>query len=222
MSFDKLLEELETLQKAIPADEGAADDERIEAAAAEGNPDADGDGLNDVTGQAVDAEDADVDDEKRDGEGEGEGDEVPMGKSFSLKLDDGTEIEAVDGTQLVKSLMARVEASEEQAAKGLEMAVSLLKQQGEMIKSLQGQVAKLANEGRGRKTVVSIAEKKSVAEPLQKSQSDEGIPVGEFMAKCLSLQAAGKLTGLDVARAESALNKGLPVPADIMARVTQQ
>lgn len=214
--YEKLLEELETMAKAMPGDD-AADDDKIAAAAAEANPDADGDGKNDVTGDDIDAggEGAGADD------GAGDGDET-MGKSFALKLEDGTELEAIDGTELVKSLMARVESNEGTVMKALGTAVDLLGKQGDMIKSLQDEVKKLAGEGRGRKTVVSVSEKPVAGATMAKSQgAADGLSANEFMAKALAAQASGRLTGLDVARAESALNKGLPVPRDVVNRVIQ-
>jgi len=212
MSFDKLLEELnelETLQKAEPV-EGAEDDEKIQAAAEDGDPDMDGDDANDVTGDEI-VEDAD----------EVEEEDEPMGKSFTMKLDDGTEVEAVDGTALVKSLMARVENSEGQMVKAMESAVGLIKSQGDMIKSLQSRVSKLSDSGRGRKTVVSINEKKTASDLRKSQEEEEGITGQQFMAKAMSAQAAGKITGVDVARIESYLNRGLQLPADIVARVTE-
>lgn len=215
--YEKLLEELETMAKAMPGDEGA-DDDKIQAAAAAANPDADGDGENDVTGDDLNPEG--LGDE---GEGEGGGDdEETMGKSFALKLEDGTELEAIDGTELVKSLMARVESNEGTVMKALGTAVDLLGKQGDMIKSLQDEVKKLAGEGRGRKTVVSVSEKPVAGATMAKSQgAADGLSANEFMAKALAAQASGRLTGLDVARAESALNKGLPVPQDVVNRVIQ-
>lgn len=215
--YEKLLEELETMAKAMPGDEGA-DDDKIQAAAAAANPDADGDGENDVTGDDLNPEG--LGDE---GEGEGDGDdEETMGKSFALKLEDGTELEAIDGTELVKSLMARVESNEGTVMKALSTAVDLLGKQGNMIKSLQDEVKKLAGEGRGRKTVVSVSEKPVAGATMAKSQgAADGLSANEFMAKALAAQASGRLTGLDVARAESALNKGLPVPQDVVNRVIQ-
>ena len=216
--YEKLLEELETMAKAMPGDD-AADDDKIAAAAAEANPDADGDGKNDVTGDGLNPEGS----EGLGDEGEGDGDdEETMGKSFALKLEDGTELEAIDGTELVKSLMARVESNEGTVMKALGTAVDLLGKQGNMIKSLQDEVKKLAGEGRGRKTVVSVSEKPVAGATMAKSQgAADGLSANEFMAKALAAQASGRLTGLDVARAESALNKGLPVPQDVVNRVIQ-
>lgn len=213
MSFEKLLEELDaiqTLAKSDPVDTGDDDDAGIAEAAAEG--------------EEADEGHAEPDgDEGIEGEGDGDGDEG-MAKSFSLKLEDGTEVDAIDGTELVKSLIDRFDAQEDTLAKALGGMVDLLKSnaetvraQGALIKSLQGDMKRLGGEGRGRKTVVSVAEK-PVAETLAKSEP-EGMNANEFMAKALSAQQAGKITGLDVSVAETSLNKGLPVPTNIVRRV---
>lgn len=205
-AFDGLLEEIEQLTKALPTEDGGKD-ENIEAAAAEGeHKEPDGD-----EGASGEGED---------GEGEGEGE--PMGKSFTMKLDDGTEVEAIDGTALVKALMDRVETNEGVLAKALGSVLGVVKAQGELIKSLTEKVEKLGAQPKGRKTVLSIAEKPAgTTEALAKSQP-EGIKPDEFMAKCLTAQASGRISGTDVARAEAYLNRGLQVPADIVSRVVQQ
>lgn len=239
MSFEKLLGELDELQKlakSAPADddtngEGTADgdDAGIAAAAADGEA-AGGDeaGAGDDAGAAGDdgaaaAAHAEPDGDEGAGEGNGDGDEQ-MGKSFRFTLDNGDEVEAIDGTELVKSLIARFDSfgaesatKEEAMTKALGVAVDLIKSQGEAIASLQTEVKRLASEGRGRKTVVSVAEKPA-AGTMAKSEP-AGISGDEFMAKCLAAQAAGRITGLDVAKAEGFLLKGLAVPADIVKRV---
>lgn len=222
MSFEKLLsdlDELQKLQKSAPADdqldaegEGAADvsdDADIAAAAAEG-------------ADAGDHAEPDADDFG--GKPDGDADDELMGKSFRFTLEDGQEVEAVDGTELVKSLMARFDAfgstvaqKEEAMTKALGAAVDLIKSQGEAIASLQTEVKRLASEGRGRKAVVSVAEKPA-AGTMMKSEP-AGISGEEFMAKALSAQKVGRITALEVSKAEGYLLKGLAVPADIVNRV---
>lgn len=243
MSFEKLLGELDELQKlnkSAPADDangdgvgdGDGDDAGIAAAAADGAAAGgdDGAGAGDDAGAAGDdgaaaAAHAEPDGDEGAGAGDGDGDgDEQMGKSFRFTLDNGEEMEAIDGTKLVKSLIARFEsfgveaASKEEAmTKALGVTVDLIKSQGEAIASLQSEVKRLASEGRGRKTVVSVAEKPA-AGTMAKSEP-AGVSGDEFMAKCLSAQAAGRITGLEVAKAEGYLLKGLAVPADIVKRV---
>lgn len=204
--FEKLLAELNatadqssTLAKALPADDGE-DDKAIQAAAADG---------------------ADADDNPEDAEGsEGGGDEgkEPMAKSMTI---DGEEVQVLDGEEFLKSLSdlgGRLTTHEQMLVKALEATNGALKQQNELIKSLTDQVNSLSNQGRGRKTVLAVHEKKDPVTTLAKSEP-QGMTGGEIMAKALSLQSAGKLTGLEVSRVENHLNAGLGVPADVLAKL---
>jgi hypothetical protein len=206
MSFEKLLgelEELQALQKSEAADNdlgGDEDDKKIAEAADTSNanekePDGDEDG---------------------EGKGDDDGDE-PMGKSFAFTLDSGEVVEAIDGTELVKSLMGRIDNQEQSMQKAIGIALDLIKSQGAQITLLKSELTTLGNAGRGRKTVVSVAEKPA-PEAMQKSEPS-GVSGEEFMAKALTAQASGRITGLQVSIAETALQKGLAVPADIVNKV---
>lgn len=213
--FEKLMQELDTLQsgqeeltKAISADDGE-DDKNIQAAASD-----DGDG------------DADNQGGMPDGDEDDEGEEKEMvAKSFLVKLDDGTEIEAQDGTELVKSLINRMENSEGTMQKAMGSMLTLIKGQSDMIKSLSDKVAKLSNEGRGRKAVLTVTEKPSATahtETMAKSiGTGDGITPDAFFAKAFEAQKAGRVTGTEIAIAETCLNKNQPIPQHIVARVMQ-
>ena len=203
--FDKLMGELSQLSteqgelaKALPADDGK-DEAKIQAAAEEG-------GL------------GDGDDDNNGGSPDGDADNgAPMAKSFELTLEDGTKIQAQDGTEMVKALSDRLDANEANLAKALGSAVSLIKGQGEMIKSLVDQVKKLSGEGRGRKTVVSVVEK---PEPtMVKSHQPDGLSLDQFFAKALAAQKEGRISGTEIAVAETYLNRGQEIPAAIVQRV---
>lgn len=207
--FEKLMGELSQLAsgqaelaKALPADDGK-DEEKIQAAAAES-------GLGDG--------DADDMGGKPDGDADDEGKPM-MAKSFKFTLEDGTEVEAQDGTELVKSLQVRVEKAEGNMTKALDAAVNLIKGQGELIKSLSDQVKKLSGEGRGRKAVVSVTEKTSTTETLAKSQQNPGMSADQFFAKALDAQRAGRISGTEIAIAEACLNRGEQIPEGIVQRV---
>ena len=150
-----------------------------------------------------------------------------VAKSLSFQLEDGTVVEAVDGTELVKSLMARQEADSTAVQQVLGATIDLVKSQsatirsqGQLLKSLQDKVDVMSGQGRGRKTVLSVVERPEPA-TLRKSQGDEpqGMQREEFMAKALDMQRSGKLTGLDVARVEAALNENTALPSDVVSRV---
>ncbi len=200
--FDALLGELDTLAKSMPSTD---DVDKIKAAAGE-EDEPDGD---------------------EGGEGEGDGDEddngEPMAKSFRLVGADGQEIEAMDGGALIKGLMAQQATSQEQFTKSMKAMVSVVQQQGTLIKSLTAKVEELAGQGRGRKSVLNIADRSAAAEdPLAKGGQGSQAPTGrEILAKASAAYAAGKggLTSLDIARIESRCNRGEPIPAEVVQKV---
>jgi hypothetical protein len=228
MSFQKLLEDLEALSgsanvegddvaKSMAADGdgdeggegGDADDTKIEAAAA------DGEDAGEATDAADGAEGAEADEGGDDGE--------QFGKSLTVIGENGEQEEAIDATDLIKSLVERVESTESNMGKAVGLLTDLVKAQATTIGALQGQVTKLASAGRGRRAVVSVAEKPELTKSLgadgDGAGKPEGITANEFMAKAMEACTAGKITGLEVARAESYLNRGADVPANIKAKV---
>jgi len=201
--FEELLAQLQaqadeqqTLAKSLPAEDGE-DDEAIQAAAGEG------------------AEGAEGDDTDNDADDEGEGE--PFGKSMTAVMD-GEEVEAIDATDLIKSLIGRLDSQESVLAKALQTTLSTIESQGEMIKSMATRLDKLASQGRGRKTVVSVAEKPNAGEQALTKSEPAPLP-GEIMAKALSAQQAGKLTASEVARCELSFQSGVPYPADVLAKL---
>lgn len=199
--FEQLLSSLNTeldeqtqLAKSLPAKDGE-DDEAIQAAAAEGD----------------DADDKNPEDNEPD-----EGDK-PIAKSVTAMVD-GEEVEAIDATDLLKSLQDRVDEHDDVLAKALTTTLATVKAQGEMIKSLNAEMKKLAGKGAGRKTVLTVVEKPAAGEQdMTKSQQD-GMTTGEFMAKANAAFAAGKLTGIELTTADVAIRQGAPIPAGIMAK----
>ena len=194
--FDKLAEDLELLAKSQAGDKET--DEKIAAAAGEEN-----------TG-------------KDDGDEDGDEDEV-LGKSFSMNRD-GETVRAYDATALIKSMTERmdsIEATDEEnrthLGKSLGLIAEMLKSQTAEIASLKKSIGEMAGEGRGRKTVLSITEKSSTLAKSEVAQPTNG----DLMAKCLTAQKAGSLTALDVSRANIAVENGLAVPGDILARLPE-
>lgn len=187
---------MEPLAKAVAAD---PDDKTIQAAAG---------------GENLEEEEELEGKEKGKPEGEG----APLGKSFSFTLEDGTQVDAIDGSELVKSLIERVDGTEATLAKALGQTVALVKSQQDAIVDLRAQVALLAGSGRGRKAVLSVAEKPEQAAPLAKSEPS-AMSREEFFMKADAAVAAGRLSHSDVMHCETLLNRGMPVPAQILNRV---
>ena len=205
MSYEALLEELETLQKSM--DQGDSDDEKIAAAAAAGDDD----------------EDDDPDGgEGMGGEGDGDGDEGPMAKSFSFQLDTGEVVEAVDGTELVKSLQNEVallkserETAASQSEKVFQAVLGQLKSQGELIKSLSAQVEKLSSEGRGRKSIAAP----NAAMAKSMGADAGGLTPDRLLAKANAAFDAGRISGKELTVIDVSLRHGAALDDGLMARV---
>lgn len=206
MSYEALLEELETLQKSM--DQGDSDDEKIAAAA------------------AADDEDDDHDepdgDEGIDGEGDDDGDEGPMAKSFSFQLETGEVVEAVDGTELVKSLQNEVallkserETAASQTEKVFQAVLGQLKSQGELIKSLSAQVEKMSSEGRGRKSIAAP----SAAMAKSMGADAGGLTPDRLLAKANAAFDAGRISGKELTVIDVSLRHGAALDDGLMARV---
>lgn len=223
--FQKLLGDLEalsvagsnegdTVAKSMPADDadagaddgegadgGDADDAAIAAAAADGE----------AAGEGAD-------------DGAADGDDAPLGKSMTIVGEDGETVEAIDATDLIKSLVERVESSESDMGKAVGLLTDLVKSQAAEIGKLTTKVGALAGAGRGRRAVVNIADRPALAKSLGtdgegEGDAPEGITANEFMAKAMDACTAGKITGLEVAQCESYINRGLDVPANIKTKV---
>ena len=212
-NFEALMAELNSevaeMTKAMPAPGDEDDDDTVDT---------------DDTDKKVMAAAADGDADDEGGSADGDADDKPMmGKSMTVEID-GKQVEAVDGTELVKSLMGQVEqlggkltASEDKLAKALTETLGVVKSQGAVIKSLQESVARLASAGRGRKSAVVVHEPGT---DMAKSQTGgEVVNNNQIMAKALSAQTAGRLSSVDVARVESYINMGAAVPAEILSRL---
>lgn len=214
--FDELLEELrastesgKTLLKALPeatdtSDDGMGDpkkdDKKIKAAAADGKKNSE----------------ADMDDGTDAGDGE------MFGKSFAIKLADGTEVEGVDGTQILKSLSGKVEKHGDMIATGFKAVMKAIEARDEvvsgqtaLIKSLQDQVASLRRSGSGRVAVLAQSDN---TQPRQQQQTNT-FSMDEFGRVALKAQREGRVSSLEVSIGESRLMKGLPLDEDFVSRL---
>ena len=200
-SFDELLKSLQqvadgaaTLAKAAPAD---GDDEAVAAAAKD---------------SGVTAPEGNPEDDENEGEGQ------EFGKSLGA---DASGAEMIDATELVKSMLTRQDATDGVLAKAMTSMVGAMSKQNELIKSLQSEVRALAGQGRGRKTMVTIADKPGVADVLTKSEAaEEGkITTGELLAKSHAAHAAKKISGVELNTIDVCLRNNWPIDAGILQKV---
>lgn len=200
MSFAKLLEDLERLGeeplgKAQKPGNDDDEDKRIRASADEDED-----------------EDPDLDEDEDDGEDDnGE----PMGKSYRVTLDDGSEVDAIDGSALIKSLTERMDSTEGSLLKALNLMAdqsrqqqAVLLEQGKLIKSLHREVKRLGNEGRGRKSTVTVHDKQPTGQ-MAKSEP-QGLNGRQFLLKAEGAMTKGAINGLDLSLCEAWVNRGMP------------
>ncbi len=206
-NYDELLkaisdigDDAETLAKAIPADvpekpgkPGAApDDKAIAAAAADG---------------------VDPDEEIN-------GDQT-MSKSLTVTDAAGNPVEAIDATDLIKSLQDKVGAQDTVLAKAIGGIGTILKKQNDLIKSLQDNMAKLGNQGTGRKAVFVAVDKPGVGGDLAKSgAADEGtLNPDEFFAKAETAFASKKITGQELNTISVCMRMNAPLDPALIRKV---
>jgi hypothetical protein len=208
-NFDALIAELnaqdETMAKSMAPAGKDKDDKEIQQAAEEGQDQSDKDAGN---------QDKDDDD-----------DEEVFGKSFEVTLDSGEKVEVLNGTEMMKSLHAGLQAARDRnsaLSSALESAMILVKNQGaaiiqqaEMLKSLQADVKRLGGQGTGRKALLNIHEKPAIGpEPKPAAATPD-----QVMTKAMAAFTAGKITGLEVSRLEGDLGSGRMPPAELLARI---
>lgn len=200
--FNELLEQLKaaqeeqsTLAKALPA-EGGKDDKTIQAAAADG----------------ADAKNPEDDEDLSE-------DGKPLAKSMNVG---GEEVELVDAGELIKSLnnlTERTTETESVLAKGMTAVIELVQGQSALIKSLQGQINKLAGTGAGRKTVLSVLDKPAVGEqPLAKSHAEPQVTARDVLAKANAAYDAKKITGVELTSIDVSLRQGVMPDQSILAK----
>lgn len=222
--FADLLVELEDLQKArMPAekDVGNGDGDAGEGTSATSKKD----GKAPAVGDAKD--DKNIKAAAKDGQDEGAKDEESFGKAFKVKLEDGTETEAFDGTAMLKALHDENGDLRETIGdlqKGFELAIDVIKnlrttagEQGALLKSLGTKVSGLSTAGTGRRTMLTIAEKLTPGTPG--AAPDDGKPTaGAVMMKAQFMARKGDLDWGSLPRIEAYQGRGQLAPADLLAR----
>lgn len=204
-ALNNQVEQSDQLAKSVaagPADENDEDDAAIAAAAAEAGADADA--APGATPMAADDDDAPT-----------------LGKSFEVTDANGEKHEAVDATELVKSLVARADASEDMLAKAIGSFTTLVQKQNDMIKSLSEQVKALGTQGRGRKTVLSVVEKPDAGTMAKSEGANQGVTAEQFFAKANTAFEAGRISGKDLNVISVSLRMQQPIDDALIKQVIQ-
>jgi hypothetical protein len=147
------------------------------------------------------------------------GDKPDFGKSFAFTDESGASHEAVDATDLVKSLMARQTQSDDVLAKALDSFNTVVRKQGDMIKSLSAQVASLSSQGRGRKAMLTMIEKPAIGDTMAKANADAGISPEQFFAKANAAFDAGKISGKELNVVSVSLRGNHPIEPGLIQKI---
>jgi hypothetical protein len=161
------------------------------------------------------------------GEGEGDGEldadgkPVMMNKAFTFVDAAGAEHEGIDATELLKSLVGSVKATDSKLETGFQAMLGVVQKQGEMIKSLVGTVAGLQTGGVGRKAVLTVHDKTTpaAATDLVKSENEGGLTVDQFWGKAMEANKRGAISAADVSLLESRIQLRQELPAHLLARI---
>ena len=220
-SYAALLAELGDFTKSMSADDKGGP-EKVEAAAAEG-------GAELPEGEQAAPKKEGGEEEEEEGEGE------DMTKSFAVTLPDGSVQKVIDAGEMLKSLkldmgtlqggvadltaqLAVVTAERDAALQLSTGLLSAVKTQGDMLKSLTADVAKIGNTGSGRKATLTVTE--AHVAPVAPAAANT-VSADEFFAKAMTLVGTDDWTARDIALAEARISHGLPPQADLAAAVAK-
>lgn len=154
------------------------------------------------------------------GEGAPAGDEDgEFGKSFEFTDAAGNKQQAVDATELVKSLIDRQDTTETVLAKAMDSMTSLAQKQGDLIKSLTQEVRSLSAQGRGRKTMLNVAEKPDAGVMAKSQGAADGLTPQEFFAKANAAFDAEKISGKDLNVISVCLRSNHAIDPELIQRV---
>lgn len=170
--------------------------------------------------KALDEDDGNLqamdDDEDEDDDDE---DDEPMGKSLNVTLENGETVRAIDGTALVKSLVAKQETASRNVESLAKQTVTLIKslastidRQNDKIESLQKSLQTLGAQGQGRKSKLSIHDRQP--------EGGAGVDPGQdIMQKAMDAFDAGRITGIEMNAVDVALRQRKAPPADLLAKI---
>jgi hypothetical protein len=135
---------------------------------------------------------------------------------------EGNPVDAIDATDMIKSLQDKVGEQDNVLAKALGGIGTILKKQNDLIKSLQDGMSKLANQGTGRKAVFMAVEKPGVGggDLAKSGAATEGaLSLDEFFVKAETAFAAKKLTGQEFNTIDVCRRMNSPIDPALIRKV---
>ena len=195
-----LLDELETPAKAQEGTvdlDGDSDDEAIRRAAEEGEEGEDEDDKDKAAGEM-------------------------LGKAMTAVID-GQEHEVVDGTALVKALMAEQATQGDALTKALANTLSLIKGQGALLKAQADEIAllkadlqRLGGLGAGRKSALSIHDKPGTEGA---SQAGETVSIDQLMVKANDAFSTGRISGRELAVVDVSVRSNVAIEPALLGKI---
>ncbi|EAM1616311.1 hypothetical protein EU642_22000 [Salmonella enterica] len=196
----------EELAKALPTEDEGEDkkENKVQAAAAEAGAD-------------------DEEDDEEEGEDKLEKGCGSLKKSFANE--EGEEL--IDATEILEDLQKSFASHDEVLAKAMPKIVDLLsaqgtqlKEQGELIKSMQQTITNLQGRGAGRKSTVTVLAKSQVS--AEKTEAEEPQYTKEsIMAKAHTLFDKKMLSSMQINTLDVALRNGYAPDAEVLSIITR-
>lgn len=205
-------EPVEEMAKALPAEAG--DEKKVQNAAAAAKPETE----------------AESDYEKEEEETDEEGESLEKGAACgdmkkSFVSEEGEEL--IDATEILTDLQKSFASHDDILAKALPKVVELLgsqskqlKEQGDLIKSLQQTITGLSGRGTGRKSTVTVLAKSQVSTEAA-AQQEQPVTKEDIMAKAFTLFDNKKLSSMQVNMLDVALRNGYAPDADTLAVIAR-
>lgn len=147
--------------------------------------------------------------------------DATMSKALTVVDAAGNPVEAIDATDLIKSLQDKVEGQDDVLAKALGGIGTILKKQNDLIKSLQDGMNKLASQGSGRKAVFMAVEKPGVGGDMAKSDAaGEGqLSIDDFFAKANTAFDKAKISGHELNTISVCIRQNVPIDPALIRKV---
>lgn len=169
--------------------------------------------------QTIDAASTASDDKDKDKDKDGKPD---FAKSLTVTGADGEPVEAIDATEIIKSLQDRVGEHDTVLAKALTGMATAMQKQSALIKSLQENMTKLASQGTGRKAMFMAVDKPAVgaADTMAKGGAADGqMSADEFFAKAETAFAERKITGAELNTIDVCRRMNAPIDQGLIRKV---
>jgi hypothetical protein len=152
-----------------------------------------------------------------------DGGEADMAKAITVKLGDGSVVEAIDGTAMMKALNGRQHQMSDAIRSLLTIVQNqnkVIERQGTMLKALGADLRKVAATGTGRRSQVTVHDQPARGPTGTMAKADT-VSGDRFFAKAEQLSRAGKLPSTWAAEIEGSRIAGTPINPEVIRGVME-